>query len=152
MKYKVFYMVMMIALFMVSANASANKRGDYKRNDRKEYREMRMHNDGRFDIRRDEVHWKTKKINAHHAHPRLDARGYVPGWEGRVRCVNGRWGYLRGHDWYWYDTYFAPDYYYSHPVHVFRPYLSPAGRVAAGVAGGVAGGIVLGSIIASLCR
>ncbi|MCR5314177.1 MAG: hypothetical protein K6E54_11155 [Bacteroidaceae bacterium] len=74
---------------------------------------------------------------------------YVPGWEGRVCYRGGRWGYLRGRDWYWYDTYIEPDYYFARPVaHFHRHYVSPASR---DVVAAVAGGIVLGSIISSFC-
>lgn len=73
--------------------------------------------------------------------------GYIPGWEGRVIYRGGRWGYLRGNDWYWYDRYFEPDYYYAHPVAHFHHYISPVGRR---VVAGVAGAVVLGSIIHAL--
>lgn len=73
---------------------------------------------------------------------------YVPGWEGRVCYRNGRWGYLRGRDWYWYDTYFEPDYYFARPVAHFHSHVCTADRVV----GAVAGGLVLGTIIAALCN
>lgn len=73
--------------------------------------------------------------------------GYIPGYEGRVIYRGGRWGYLRGRDWYWYDRYFEPEYYYAHPVAHFHSYISPVGRR---VVAGVAGAVVLGSIIHAL--
>lgn len=85
---------------------------------------------------------------SHHMPPRVDCHGYLPGWHGRVRCVNGRWGYLRGRDWYWYDVYYEPAFYFSHPVAHFHGHLSPAGKVAAGVAGAAA----VGALIGALCR
>ncbi len=75
---------------------------------------------------------------------------YVPGWEGRVRYDRGRWGYYRDNRWLWYDRYYAPDYYFAHPVRHFRHHV--CGPVAAGVAGGIVGGAVLGALIGSLCR
>ncbi|MGM9620340.1 MAG: hypothetical protein ACI3X4_02680 [Bacteroidaceae bacterium] len=84
----------------------------------------------------------------HHGGPRLDACGYVPGWHGRVRYVDGRWGYLRGRDWYWYDVYYEPEFYFSHPVAHFHGHLSPAGKVVAGAVGAAA----VGAFIGALCR
>lgn len=86
---------------------------------------------------------------AYHHPPRIDRYGYVPGWEGRVMYRDGRWGYLRGNDWYWYNRYFEPDYYYAHPVAHFHTHHIP---VAAKVAGAVAGAVVLGSIISALAH
>ncbi len=81
--------------------------------------------------------------------PRIDHRGFVHGWDGRVRYLNGRWGYLRGSDWYWYDTYFEPAYYFAHRPHYFRAHYIPVdGRVVAGVAGAVA----VGTLISALCH
>ena len=76
--------------------------------------------------------------------------GFIPGWEGRVRYDRGRWGYYRAGRWLWYDRYYAPDYYFAHPVHHFHHHIS--GPVAAGVAGGIVGGAVLGTLIGALCR
>ena len=75
--------------------------------------------------------------------------GYIPGWEGRVRYDRGRWGYYRAGRWLWYDRYYAPDYYYAHPVRHFRHHV--CGPVAAGVAGGIIGGAVLGTLIGAMC-
>ena len=76
--------------------------------------------------------------------------GYIPGWEGRVRYDRGRWGYYRAGRWLWYDRYYAPDYYFAHPVRHFRHHV--CGPVAAGVAGGIIGGAVLGTLIGAMCR
>ncbi len=76
--------------------------------------------------------------------------GYIPGWEGRVRYDRGRWGYYRAGRWLWYDRYYAPDYYFAHPVRHFRHHV--CGPVAAGIAGGIVGGAVLGTLIGALCR
>ena len=89
----------------------------------------------------------------HHAapmHHRLDAHGYLPGWHGRVRYLDGRWGYYRDSRWYWYDAYFAPDYYYAHPVVHFHHHLH--GRDVAAAAGGVAAGIAVSALIGALMR
>ena len=75
--------------------------------------------------------------------------GYIPGWEGRVRYDRGRWGYYRAGRWLWYDRYYAPDYYFAHPVRHFRHHV--CGPVAAGVAGGIIGGAVLGTLIGAMC-
>lgn len=85
-------------------------------------------------------------VHHHPVPPRLDARGYVPGWEGRVRHCDGRWGYYRDEHWYWYDSYFAPEYYYAHPITHFHSHI--CGPVAAGVVGGA----VLGALISAMCR
>lgn len=76
--------------------------------------------------------------------------GYIPGWEGRVCYDGGRWGYLRGNDWYWYDRYYEPDYYFAHPVHHFHH--THVGHVAHKVAAGVVGTIALGALISALCH
>ena len=76
--------------------------------------------------------------------------GYIPGWEGRVCYDGGRWGYLRGNDWYWYDRYYEPDYYFAHPVTHFHH--THIGRVAHNVAAGVVGTIALGALISAICR
>lgn len=73
--------------------------------------------------------------------------GYLYGWEGRVRYHQGRWGYLRGRDWYWYDRYYEPGYYYAHPIGHFHSH-----RVAHRVIGTVATAVVVGSLIGALCR
>lgn len=79
---------------------------------------------------------------------RFAADGYLPGYVGRVRYVNGYYGYLRGGEWYWYDTYFEPVYYYARPVRHFRKHaLSPAAR---GAIGGAIAGAVIGGIISSV--
>ena len=80
--------------------------------------------------------------------PRVDAYGYVPGWDGRVRYLDGRWGYLRDDCWYWYDTYFAPDFYFANPLSCFHAHFH--GRNAAAAVGGVAAGIAVGALINAL--
>lgn len=103
---------------------------------------------GRHEMRPPHRPEPPRHHRPHHAGPRLDAYGYVPGWHGRVRYVDGRWGYLRGRDWYWYDVYYEPDYYYAHPVAHFHGHLCPAGRVVAGAVGAAA----VGAFIGALCR
>lgn len=72
--------------------------------------------------------------------------GYIPGWEGRVMYRGGRWGYLRGADWYWYDRYYEPDYYFAHPVAHFHSHHVPVSTAV----GAVAGAVVLGTLIGAL--
>lgn len=74
---------------------------------------------------------------------------YIPGWEGRVIYRGGRWGYLRGNNWYWYDRYYEPDYYYAHPVAHFHSHISS--HAAHRVANGIASAIVLGALINAVC-
>lgn len=83
------------------------------------------------------------------AHYYICDGGYYPGWEGRVRYAGGRWGYLRGNDWYWYDRFYEPDYYFCHPMSHFHGHMSHTGRA---VAGAVVGGVVLGTLISALCH
>lgn len=75
---------------------------------------------------------------------------YVPGYEGRVCYNGGRWGYYRDNDWYWYDRYYEPDYYYAHPVaHFHHNYI---GHNVERVVAGVAGTIALGALISALAH
>lgn len=98
-----------------------------------------------------QVHHHPRSISyhrpVHHVahHHRVDHRGFLPGWGGRVRYLDGRWGYLRHNRWYWYSCYFEPDYYFAHPVSHFHSHISP-------VAAGAIGGAVLGAFIGALCR
>jgi len=87
-------------------------------------------------------------VMAGHPHaghmPHVDNRGFVPGWEGRVMYRDGRWGYLRNADWYWYDTYFEPEFYYGRPLDYFHSHIIPVdGRAVAAVAGVVAVGTLI---------
>ena len=51
-------------------------------------------------------------------------------------------------DWYWYDVYYEPDYYYSQPVACFHVHLSPAGKVVAGAVGVAA----VAAFVGALCH
>jgi len=136
-------------MMMVSANTFAqgyHYRDSYSR-----------HNRGAYVTRSYDNHRGYRVGNRHRRHvvvpvatraPRLDARGYVPGWEGRVRYLNGRWGYYRDANWLWYDSYFDPVYYYGHPIAHFRGHLTPAEKVAAAAVGTAA----LGAVIAAICH
>ena len=167
-----FFKVMMVAMMaMVGANAFAQGRGP---------REMHFGNDGmRMEHRGGDRHYDAPRHEGyrhegmrhegprhndyyyadHHRghmapppapHPHFDRHGYLPGWEGRVRYLNGRYGYLRGSDWYWYDTYYAPDYYYAHPVAHFHAHrLSPEGRA---IVTAVAGAAIIGGIISAIAH
>lgn len=167
MKRSRIFIVLAIALVVGAMNAQAQNRG---RNHRENGREMVMRSNGEFHMRgnndtyRDKQHRNVRpqrhhdkrygqprphlhQKTVHHVvhHPRVDHRGYLPGWGGRVRYHGGRWGYHRNNRWYWYDCYFAPDYYFAHPVAHFHAHISP-------VAAGVVGGAVLGAFIGALCR
>ncbi len=160
-------MLMMVSLACGSASAQGRRHGmrDGRPGDRREMelrggydrrmpmggpgmREDRHGHMGRPDMRPPHRPEPPRHHRPHHGGPRLDACGYVPGWEGRVRYIDGRWGYLRGRDWYWYDVYYEPDFYYSHPVAHFHGHLCPAGKVVAGAVGAAA----VGAFIGALCR
>lgn len=157
-----------IIAMMVSVNANAQGREmrfhngqmhmDAPRHERMDYgHESHGHHHGGADYHygapgRDHyapAHHHNAPAIAYHRPPHVDRYGYVPGWEGRVMYRDGRWGYLRGSDWYWYNRYFEPDYYYAHPVTHFHTHHIP---VAAKVAGAVAGAVVIGSIISALAH
>lgn len=143
-------MMAMAMMMIVSNNAMAQRRGhmsDVRMGGPRH--EMVMHHQGRPSMHV-EHHPDHRMVYAGGRHHRLDCHGYIPGWEGRVRYHEGRWGYLRGHDWYWYDTYYEPDYYFAHPVHHFHHHHLPHFRPA--VAGAVVGAAVVGGLIASLCH
>lgn len=161
-KFNTFFKVAVFAMMaMVNANAFAQHRGG---------REMHFGNGGvHMDQRMDNRHYDAPRggyaMDHHHDHysapmpphhhvapvpprPHFDRHGYLPGWEGRVRYLNGRYGYLRGNDWYWYDTYYAPDYYYAHPLTHFHAHrLSPEGRA---IVGAVAGTVAVAALIGAL--
>ncbi|MBQ0023737.1 MAG: hypothetical protein KBT29_10930 [Prevotellaceae bacterium] len=157
-----FMKALVLAMVVLMANVNANAQGRAMREMHFGNGNMRMervadaprHNDrhevGRGYAGRAERHM-DRHIDVHHhvAHaPHFDRHGYLPGWEGRVRFHNGRYGYLRGNDWYWYDTYYAPEYYYAHPVaHFHHHHLSREGRA---VATAVAGAVIVGGILAAL--
>lgn len=172
MKRTVLFSAVMVAMMsMASVNAQAQRRGHNQYDaPRQEMRfgdrgmEMRgghhegMHQEYRHEgpSRRHQSHGyyeapRHGHVVAHHApHMHVDAYGYMPGWEGRVRYLDGRWGYYRDNCWMWYDTYYEPAYYYAHPVrHFHAHYLSPTGRR---VAAGVAGAVALGTLVGALCR
>ena len=147
---KNFYAIaMMIISMMISGNANAQGRGHEMNRHHGMNREMVMDRNGRFGMREGRHEAYHHDMMHHPSTPRLDHRGYVHGWEGRVRHDNGRWGYFRDNRWYWYDRYFEPDYYYAHPIGHFHAYHTP---VAAKVVAGVAGAVVLGSIISALAH
>lgn len=172
MKYNTLFKAAMMTMMMVAnmTVANAQNRGGREmhvgregirmenRNDRHndDFRMDGGHHDNRhMDVRHDDRHMAPRHDDRHyHAapapRPHFDRHGYLPGWEGRVRFHNGRYGYLRGRDWYWYDTYFEPDYYYAHPVaHFHHHRLSPEGRA---IVGAVAGTVALATIISALAH
>lgn len=52
----------------------------------------------------------------------MDRNGYLHGWKGKVRYYGGHWGYLRGRNWYWYDRFFDPEYYFANSLRSFSKY------------------------------
>ena len=173
MKRNSFYMMIMAAMICmasVNANAQSRRGGDYRGgrdgfNGGGHNREVVMHNDGRMEMR---GHGRNYNYGRHHdmgrphavvarphvvvehrpaRHIYIGGRYFDPRWEGRIRYERGRWGYLRGSDWYWYDRYYEPDYYFDHPVaHFHHCHVSPGAVVA-----GVVGAAVVGGIISALC-
>lgn len=171
MKRNNFYMMIMVAMMCMASfnvNAQGRRGGDFRGN-REGFnhgghnREMVMHNDGRMEMRggRHEMSRHHGNVGRPHAvaarphvvvehrparHIYIGGRYFDPRWEGRIRYERGRWGYLRGSDWYWYDRYYEPDFYYGHPVaHFHHCHVSPAAAVA-----GAVGAVALGAIIAAL--
>ena len=147
--------VIMVAMMMASVNVNAQGRGrshagNYARHEMVMggHGANALHNTRSHVVVGGPVHHRTGHV-VYAGAPRIDHRGYLPGWEGRVRYLDGRWGYLRGSEWFWYDTYFEPEYYFAHRPHHFRAHYIPVdGRVVAGVAGAVA----LGTLIGALCH
>lgn len=167
MKYNTFFMTVMAAIFAM-ASVNANAQNHRMHDNRAGYNEMHMtghapapqHHDyqvqgGRYGYgdRYEAPRHEPLSRGAYRYEgpaPRFDRHGYLPGWEGRVRFHNGRYGYLRDNRWYWYDTYFAPDYYYAHPhTHFHAHLLSPGARA---VVGAVAGTAIVAGIISALVR
>lgn len=113
------------------------------------YDDRNMRYDNR-DARRNDDRYDSRSVRHDNRDMRYDTRtpgrGHVevyvehghripPRYVDRVRYVDGRWGYLRGNRWYYYDTYFEPDYYYSHPVRHFHAYrLGPVGKAVVATA------------------
>ncbi len=146
MRRNVFIMATVLMVSMACTSVFAQRRGREVWRDRHGNRiEMRHHRP------KPPMHYRPEPPRHHapaYGRPCPDAHGYLPGWHGRVRYMDGRWGYLRGRDWYWYDVYYEPDYYFSHPVAHFHGHLSPAGKVVAGAVGAAA----VGAFIGALCR
>ena len=140
-------------------NDNGNYRGSYDMNGRNDarsyesrgndsrYNDSRYYNSRNYDSRRYDRGGYAHRGSYYPSGYRFVDGGYLYGWEGRVRYHEGRWGYLRGRDWYWYDRYYEPGYYFAHPIGHFHSH-----RVAHRVAGTVATAVVVGSIIGALCR
>ena len=166
MKRNNFYMMIMAAMMCmasVNVNAQGRRGGEFRGgqggfNGGGRNREMVMHHDGRMEVRGSGRHemGRPQVVVAHRPHVVVEhhpahhiyigGRYFDPRWEGRIRYEGGRWGYLRGNDWYWYDRYYEPDYYYGRPVaHFHHCHVSPAAAVV-----GTVGAVALGAIIAAL--
>ena len=143
--------VMIIAVMAsVNLNAQARRmRGDAPRSHQGREMVARPHANAHANAPVARVHQPAPRPVHHMApmpmHHRVDAHGYLPGWGRRVRYLDGRWGYYRDSRWYWYDTYFAPDYYFAHPLSCFHAHFY--GHNAAAAVGGVAAGIAVGALI-----
>ena len=164
MKRNNFYMMMIMVAMMcmasVNANAQGRRGGDHRGghngfNGGSHNREMVMHHDGRMEMHGVGHHNGVARPHAvvgrvvHRParHIYIGGRYFDPRWEGRIRYDRGRWGYLRGSDWYWYDRYYEPDYYFDHPVaHFHHCHVSPGAVVA-----GIVGAAVVNGIISALC-
>ena len=172
MKRNNFYMMIMAAMMCmasVNVNAQGRRGGDFRGgrdgfNPGGHNREMVMHHDGRVEMR-DGRHHEMDRPRVVVEHPRVvvdrprvvvehrparhiyvGGRYFDPRWEGRIRYEHGRWGYLRGHDWYWYDRYYEPDYYFGRPVAYFHHcHISPEAAVV-----GAVGAVALGALITAL--
>lgn len=84
---------------------------------------------------------ESRPVMGNHAAHRWDNRGYLHGWDGRVRRFDdGRWGYYRDGAWLYYDCFYEPDYYFAHPVAHFHTHrihhhhVDPVVGAAVGVA------------------
>lgn len=148
MKRNNFYMMMIMVAMMSMASVNANAQGR-RGGDRSGYR-IEMNGAGRHhdmvahSHRPARPHVVVEHRPARHIY--IGGRYFDPRWEGRIRYEGGRWGYLRGHDWYWYDRYYEPDYYYGHPVvHFHHCHVSPAAAVV-----GAVGAVALGALISAL--
>ena len=158
MKRNNFYMMMIMVAMMCMASVNANARGRrgeghngyrIEMNGPARHHDMGRHHDARhYDMRPVHVAARPHVVVDHRParHIYIGGRYFDPRWEGRIRYERGRWGYLRGHDWYWYDRYYEPDYYYGHPVaHFHHCHISPAAAVA-----GAVGAVALGALISAL--
>lgn len=117
-------------------------------------RDVERYDDRRYDdrnVRRDVRPEARPMPHSGDRYARVEVYGgrghVVDPYAGRVRHMSdGRWGYLRGNRWYYYDTYFEPEYYYSHPLrHFHRHRLGPVGKALVATA-------VIGSLIGILAH
>lgn len=152
----IYPIAMMIVMLMASMNINAQARRVHGDGYRHQGREMVARPHGGSHGHAPVAHMRHHAPRpVHHMaprpmHHRVDRYGYLPGWGRRVRYMDGRWGYWRDSRWYWYDTYFAPDYYFAHPLSHFHAHFY--GHNAAAVAGGVAAGIAVGALIGALAH
>ena len=168
MKRNNYFQMMMIAMMCmvcVNVNAQGRRGGDYRRGhdgfNNGHNREMVVHNNGRVEMhgqgrshemgRPHEMSGRPHVVagRAEHRparHIYIGGRYFDPRWEGRIRYEGGRWGYLRGSDWYWYDTYYEPEFYFDHPVGYFHHcHISPAAAIV-----GAVGAVALGALVSAL--
>ena len=159
MKRNNFYMMMIMVAMMCMASVNVNAQG--RRGGGGPGYRIEMNGPGhRHDVGRHHemgrphgmaprphaVVGRVEHRPAHHIY--IGGRYFDPRWEGRIRYERGRWGYLRGSDWYWYDRYYEPDYYFGHPVaHFHHCHVSPAAAVA-----GVVSAVAVSALISALCH
>lgn len=155
----ILHAAVLMVMMTMSVNTYAQRRGVVGQGRRGDHREMVFHDNGRMQMNHHDAHHADVRGNAmhhqgdyiHDGHGRYFRHdGFLPGYEGRVRYIDGRYGYLRAGRWYWYDTYFDPVYYYDRPLHCFRAHiLNPKARKAVA---GIAAGVAVGTLVANLVR
>ena len=160
-----FFATMMFAFMaMFSLNSNAQHRGGYGMSHPGGGREMHMNNGGGYSMHHDGgrhhgnmghrdmvAHHGGPRYEMHHGH-RWDDRGYLHGWDGRVRRFHdGRWGYLRDGAWYYYDCFYEPDFYYAHPLSHFHAHLFDSPR-ARRIVGATAGAVAVAALVSTLMR
>ncbi len=150
-----------MSMFVTSANAQGRhgRMGNAPRHEMRMSDHGRMghhemaprHDDRHYSVNlRHDVHYAAPHHVAHHADYRWDNRGYLHGWDGRVRRFDdGRWGYFRDGAWYYYDCFYEPDYYFAHPVAHFHDHIFNS-RTARRAVGAVVGAVAVAALVDAL--
>ena len=69
------------------------------------------------------------------------------GWSHCMRHMDdGRWGYYRCGRWYYYNTYYEPDYYFAHPLTHFEAHCLGTTAVATATA------VAVSALVTALMR
>ena len=156
-------MMGLMAMFATSANAQGRMGGHPGMNNG---REMHINSRGGMEMRRGHDMGRNHDMGRHHeiayaaprhevrghgGNHRWDDRGYLHGWDGRVRrFADGRWGYYRDGAWLYYDCFYEPDYYYAHPVAHFHAHR--LNRTERAVVGAVAGIATVAAIVSAIAH